>query len=202
MKISTRLKKLATGSNSKEITFEQLLDKFNQKDNFFLIILLAIPPATPLSFIPGFSALFGLMIALISVQLLAGRKKIWLPSKLKERKVPSNINEGILKIIPYIQFLERYIKKRATFLSSPIIRYFLVIFIFILSFLLMLPAPYVDFISSSAIIMISMGIVERDGFLILMTFILSLIYLLILFYLLRAALLLTYKAYIFIKSLF
>ncbi|QMT59809.1 exopolysaccharide biosynthesis protein [Legionella sp. PC997] len=201
MKISTRLKKLATGKK-KEISFRQLLNKFHQKDNFFIIILLAIPPATPLSFIPGFSALFGFMIAVISLQLLASRKKIWLPSKLSEKKVPPQINEGILKIIPCIEFLEKYIKNRAKFLTSPFIRPFFVIFIFILSLLLMLPIPYVDFFSSSAIIMISMGIIQKDGLLIIVAFILSLIYLLILFYLLRAALFLIYKAYNYIKSLF
>ncbi|WP_454785393.1 exopolysaccharide biosynthesis protein [Legionella sp. WA2024007413] len=184
------------------MTFRELLNKFHQKDNFFIIILLAIPPATPLSFIPGFSALFGFMIAVISLQLLASRKKIWLPSKLSEKKVPPQINEGILKLIPYIEFLEKYIKNRAKFLTSRFIRPLFVVFIFILSLLLMLPIPYVDFFSSSAIIMISMGIIQKDGLLIIVAFILSLIYLLILFYLLRAALFLIYKAYNYLKSLF
>lgn len=98
MKISTRLKKLSIKENSKEITFNQLLNKLDKKDNFFLIILLAILPATPLSFIPGFSALFGLSIAFITGPLLMGRNKIWFPSKLKNKKIPNTINDGILKI--------------------------------------------------------------------------------------------------------
>lgn len=92
LKISTRLKDLSS-KISREITFDQLLHDFHKKDNFFLIILLAIPPATPLSFIPGFSALFGACIALICIQLFLGRTKMWFPAKLKNQKVPNNIKK-------------------------------------------------------------------------------------------------------------
>lgn len=153
-----------------------MLNKFHKKDNFFLIILLAIPPLTPLSFIPGFSVLFGSSIALICCQLLMGRKKIWLPSILKNKKIPHDINQGLLKIIPYVEFLEKYIKKRAKFLSSSIMRYFFILVILILSILLMLPIPYVDLISASAITAIAIGIIKRDGLLMISTLLLIIIY--------------------------
>lgn len=201
LKISTRLKDLSS-KISREITFDQLLHDFHKKDNFFLIILLAIPPATPLSFIPGFSALFGACIALICIQLFLGRTKMWFPAKLKNQKVPNNIKKGILKIIPYVTHLEKYIKKRGQWVSSYYMKYLFIIFILVLSILLMLPIPYVDLVSSSSIIILSMGIIKRDALLILGALLLIIIYLCFLYYILRTALFLTFKAYNFIKSLF
>ncbi|WP_277872257.1 exopolysaccharide biosynthesis protein [Legionella sainthelensi] len=56
-----------------------------QKDNLFLIILLAFLAITPISFIPGVTVLFGFSIALISAQILMGRNQLWLPMKLKKK---------------------------------------------------------------------------------------------------------------------
>ncbi|KTC90163.1 exopolysaccharide biosynthesis protein [Fluoribacter dumoffii] len=200
MKISKRLKKFAN-KISKEITFNELLHQFHAKDNFFLIILLAVPPATPLSFIPGFSALFGACIALICIQLLMGRGKIWFPQKLKMKKIPHNINKGLLKLLPYVEYLEKYIKKRSLWVGSHFLKYVFILIILILSILLMLPVPYIDLVSSSTIMIISIGIIKKDGLLMLGALLLVLIYLILLFYILRTVFILSFSAYNFIKSL-
>ncbi|KTD53794.1 proton transporter [Legionella santicrucis] len=200
MKISIRLKKLAS-KNSKKITLNHLLNKFQQKDNLFLIILLAFLAITPISFIPGVTILFGFSIALISAQILMGRNKMWLPMKLKNRQIPHDFNEGILKIVPYVVFLEKYIKKRALLFSSKWIKYFFVGFIFILSFLLMIPIPYLDFITSFAIILISIGLIEKDGIFLIMAAFLIIIYIFILFYALNSSIIIIYKGFHWIKSL-
>lgn len=201
MKISGRLKKLASKKTSKKITLNHLLNKFQQKDNFFLIILLAFLAITPLSFIPGVTALFGFSIALISAQILMGRNKLWLPIKLKKKQISRDFNEGILKIIPYVVLLEKYIKKRALFFSSKWIKYFFVGFIFILSILLVIPIPYLDFITSFAIILISIGLIEKDGFLLIMAAFLIIIYIFILFYALNSSIFIIYKGFQWLKSL-
>ncbi|KTC83479.1 exopolysaccharide biosynthesis protein [Legionella cincinnatiensis] len=201
MKISGRLKKLASKKTSKKITFNHLLNKFQQKDNLFLIILLAFFAITPISFIPGVTVLFGFSIALISAQILIGHNKIWLPMKLKNKQIPDDFNEGILKIVPYVVFLEKYIKKRALFFSSKWIKYLFIGFIFILSILLMIPIPYLDFITSFAIILISIGLIEKDGFLLIMAAFLIIIYVFILFYALNSSIIIIYKGFHWIKSL-
>lgn len=75
-----------------------------------MIILLAFLAITPISFIPGVTVLFGFSIALISAQILMGRNQLWLPMKLK-KQISGDFNEGILKIIPYVVLLEKYIKR-------------------------------------------------------------------------------------------
>lgn len=198
MKISSRLKKLTKEEKAKDDTLGKILNKLHEKDHFFLIILLAIPPATPLAFIPGFSLIFGISIALITLQLLVRHNKIWLPQKLKNKKIPDDINKGIIKVIPYVQFLEKYIERRWVFLSSSPIKYFFIVFIFFLSIFLMLPIPYVDFIFSFAIIAVATGLIERDGLLLIGALFFIVIYTLILFFILNSAILLGYKLYKFL----
>ncbi len=198
MKISTRLKKLVSEEKSKKITLNHLLNKLQQKDNLFLIILLALLAITPISFIPGMTALFGLSIVFITGQILIGRNKIWLPTKIKNKQIPHNISEGILKIMPYVKFIEKYIKKRAVFFSSRSIKYFFISFIFILSILLIIPIPYLNFITSFAIILISIGLIEKDGFLLITAVFFIIIYIFILFYILNTSINVIYN---FIQSI-
>ncbi|MCE0723242.1 exopolysaccharide biosynthesis protein [Legionella resiliens] len=192
------MKKLTKEEKEKDHTLGKTLNKFQEKDHFFLIILLAIPPATPLAFIPGFSLIFGISIALITLQLLVRHNKLWLPQKLKNKKIPDDINEGIIKVIPYVQFLEKYIKRRWIFLSSNPIKYFFIAFLFLLSIFLILPIPYVHLVFSFAIIAIATGLIERDGFLLISALFFIIIYTLILFFILNSAILLGYKLYKFL----
>ncbi|ARB91501.1 hypothetical protein A6J40_04570 [Legionella longbeachae] len=166
-----------------------------------MIILLAFLAITPISFIPEVTVLFGFSIALISAQICMGHNKMWLPMKLKKKQIPGDFNEGILKIIPYVKHLEKYIKKRALFFSSKWIKYFFVGFIFILSILLMIPIPYQDFITSFAIILISIGLIKKNSFLLILAAFLILIYIVTLFYALNSSVYILHKGFDWIKAI-
>ena len=194
MKISSKLKNLIQKERKKDLTIKQMIDKFNEKDYLFLIILFALPPATPLAFIPGFSFLFGLSIALISIHLLLGRKKPWLPKKLFKKKIASQkINQAIDRASPYIEKLENFVQLRFVFLSSKRIKYFFIALILALSFFLMTPIPYVDFISSVLIILISIGLIERDGLLLLVVSCIASLFLFAIFFFLKTITLFFYN---------
>lgn len=201
MKISSLLRKLALKDKPRKLTLNDLVNKFQQEDNLFLIILLALLVVTPISFIPGVTGLLGLSIMLIIAQIAMGRSKIWLPRKFKKIKISHDFNEKLLKIIPYVKFSEKYIKKRIVWFSSKFIKFLFICCIFILSMVLMIPIPYLDFITSFAIILISIGLIEKDGLLLIATVFFIIIYILILFYILDAGVALIYKGYNFIKAI-
>lgn len=117
------------------------------------------------------------------------------------KKIPHNINKGLLKLLPYVEYLEKYIKKRSLWVGSHFLKYVFILIILILSILLMLPVPYIDLVSSSTIMIISIGIIKKDGLLMLGALLLVLIYLILLFYIFRTVFILSFSAYNFIKSL-
>ncbi|WED42543.1 exopolysaccharide biosynthesis protein [Legionella cardiaca] len=184
MKISTQLTKLA--NFKKDLVLKDIIDKFSEKNSLVLIILFALPPATPLSFIPGFSVFFGVSIALVAAHLLSGRKKIWLPKKLSQHKIGhKKISEAINKALPYIRTAEKVLKKRWLFLTRGWVKKLIIGFIFIFSIFLMLPIPYVDFVFSSVIILLSLSLIARDGMVLIGVLCFSFFYLFLLLFVFR-----------------
>lgn len=71
------------------ITFGEVIGAMDARSQPVLLLLPALILVSPLSGIPGLSSLGGLTIALVATQILIGRRSIWLPGFLLNRKLPS-----------------------------------------------------------------------------------------------------------------
>jgi hypothetical protein len=73
--------------------------------------------ASPLSGIPLFSTTMGLVVMLVSVQMLIGRRHFWLPRWLLLRTLQ---RQSLLKVLHWLQtpcaVIDRYLQPRLTYL--------------------------------------------------------------------------------------
>lgn len=64
-----------------------LVDALGQRAHGTVLLLLAVPNLVPIPILPGSTTVFGALIALVAVQLMAAYPVLWLPSRIRLHRV-------------------------------------------------------------------------------------------------------------------
>lgn len=115
--LSDVVEHVKSASDGKTVTVGKIAEKVGRQDILPLLLLPSLIAATPLSGIPGVSVVCGLLIALLSAELIFGFRDLYLPSKLDEQSVNSTKLRSMLnRIAPAIDWIERHTGNRLSFL--------------------------------------------------------------------------------------
>jgi hypothetical protein len=99
-------------ASKKRLTLADIIDKFAEKGFAMLCLLLMALPATPLP-TGGITHVFEVIVLLLALELIAGRKHVWLPKKWLHRELPHSLQKSALpKFVTYIRKVEKYSKPR------------------------------------------------------------------------------------------
>ncbi|NEP61298.1 MAG: exopolysaccharide biosynthesis protein [Symploca sp. SIO2G7] len=147
-----------------DVTLNELLTLSGERTFGFLFVLLSLPSALPVP-APGYSIPFGIVMFLLAVQLIIGRKKPWLPdgwlSKGFER---SKVTGFITKGLPWLQKIEAVSQPRLSIMcTSPMGRLVLGIAIALMSMCMMVPIPGTNTVPAIGIFVIGFGLLDDDG---------------------------------------
>lgn len=143
------------------ISISELIAGIKTQALALLLILFALPNILPSP--PGTTAIFGAPLVLLTLQMALGRG-IWLPKLVLNRAVPRAGFRSLLgKALPYFGKVERLLRPRLLPLTSPLAQRGLGALMVVLSVMIMLPIPLANTAPSIAIILIAIGMVERDG---------------------------------------
>lgn len=120
----------------------------------------------PSGAIPGVPTACGLLIALIAVQLLLGRRHPWLPKPLRELSFSrQRFASGIERVTPIADYIDRFIHPRLVFLTAwPFTR--IVAGVCVLLGLGMIPLELIPFAvlgPAAVIVFASLALSARDG---------------------------------------
>lgn len=135
-----------------------------------LLLLPAIALVTPLSGIPLFSTAMGVIIFLVSLQMIIHRDKIWLPEKILNMQVKSTrLRAAFKRIAPFSKWLDRRAHNRLTFLTQqPIViipQALCVLSGLVIPFLELI--PFSSSLMGLAVSLLAFGMLARDGFILL-----------------------------------
>jgi hypothetical protein len=155
------------------ITIGALMDALGDAGLGILLIVFALPSFIPTPGLPvGFVS--GTVVALIALQVMAGRHTLWLPDRLRNFSMPSYILvKGAAYLAKPMRFFERWLKPRYSQFTGKTARMFLALPILILAVSIVLPIPLGNQAPSIALIAFGFGLIERDGLAILVAIILS-----------------------------
>ena len=153
-------------SSQDRVTAADIVDAVGKRSLHALLLVPALLAATPLSGIPGLSMVCGLLIALISVQLLLSFDRVRLPGVLMRRSVDGpTLRSALDKSRPVISWIDRRTRRRLTGLfHRPVI--YVPELLCLLSGLVM---PVLEFIPFSASIvatgvcLLALSRLTRDG---------------------------------------
>jgi hypothetical protein len=112
-----RLSQLA--GDRREVTVGDIVDAFGAQGHAPLLMIVAILMILPVGMIPGVGGALGLLTAAIGVQMIAGRKGVWLPGFMRRRGVSADRIEAIARTAhPVMDRLSRRLDERMEWLAS------------------------------------------------------------------------------------
>lgn len=144
------------------VSIGDLVEALGNRSFAPVMILLAVPNAIP--FIPGSSAVLGLLLALLALQLLFGLRRVWLPERLNRWSFERGAFARMVdRITPWLVRFERMARPR--YWPGPYRAGERVAgaACFVLSLLVMLPIPLANGLPAISIAIIALGLSERDG---------------------------------------
>ncbi|WJS04080.1 exopolysaccharide biosynthesis protein [Roseibium aggregatum] len=131
-----------------------------------LLFLPALVMISPIGAIPGVPIVLTTLTLLVAGQLVLGRTSIWLPSFVRNRGFPKQKVKSIIdKLTPYAERADRYLGQRLAMFAGETASRIIAAFCIFLS-LLVYPAtllPFAVALPGSAILLLSLGLLVRDG---------------------------------------
>jgi hypothetical protein len=154
------------GNSGDRLTVADIVAVLRDRAFALLIVLLGLPNCLPMP--PPIPLVCGLLLGLVAVQIAAGRPSPWLPRALLRRSIPqADVKRAVARALPMLQRLERWSRPRMTFLETPLA--FRLIGFVLLAFAigLLVAAPVIGQIPLGvAVCLVGLGLVERDGVLV------------------------------------
>jgi len=99
-------------------TIGSLIDAFQEKSFAVLFVLLLAVPALPLP-TGGVTHVFEVIAMLLALELIAGRRRVWLPERWRAKEIGMPTRERFANtLLPRIRWIERHSKARLGFLLS------------------------------------------------------------------------------------
>jgi hypothetical protein len=159
------LRAAADARDGEYISLDEILTGLGNHAFGVLILVLALPNAIPGPMIPGFSVPFALCIIVLSVQLIQGHRRPWLPPWVRRRSIRRERFRGfVARADPLLRRFERWFKPRpARFLKRRgdrprVLGAILLLFAVVLA----LPIPIANGPEAFAICVIGLGMFEGD----------------------------------------
>ena len=164
------LKDLLGTENQRGLSIQEITTAVGEKGFGLLLVVLSLPSALPVP-APGYSTPFGIVIALVALQLSFSRRTLWLPRMLANIRIKPKLAHSMLSSASnFLLKVERYIKPRQRWIRSRLGQLGLSIVIIIMAFLMMLPIPLTNTFPAIVIFIIGVGLAEEDGLLALGAF--------------------------------
>lgn len=130
----------------------------------FFFVLLSLPSALPIP-APGYSVPFGIVIALLSIQLLVGRSEPWLPQRVLKQGMELTQIQGVLKSgLPWLRRIEGLSKPRLTAICTSVTgRVCIGFLITLMACSMMIPVPGTNTLPAIGVFVSGFGLLEDDG---------------------------------------
>jgi hypothetical protein len=163
LKTSELLNETINSLHGKNIEIGELISQFQRRSFGGVLLILAI-----LAMVPGISIFAGIAMIVPAYQLLIGLSAPVFPSSVRKRKVSVNaLKRWGPKVITWVILLEKLVRFRWPVLTNTPARRVMGLTIMLLAIIVTIPFPFSNFPPSVAIICFALGLLERDGLMVI-----------------------------------
>lgn len=147
-----------------QVTLSDILSIAGERIFGFLFVILSLPSALPVP-APGYSTPFGVLLFLLAMQLIFGRKRPWLPNKMLKHPIKLETVQGFLKAgLPWLKRIEAVTRPRLTSICTTLPgRVFIGCSIALMATSMMIPIPGTNTLPAMGIFVTGFGLIEDDG---------------------------------------
>jgi hypothetical protein len=166
-KVSQIISDLAASSKP-YVKLADLLAVLDERAFGVLMLILSLPNAVGLGAIPGLSTVFGVPQIFVALQMIVGAQRPWLPDFVLQRSITmTDFRTMVEKSQPHLLRFEKLLRPRLTVMSAKLVERLLGLVLLLLSIIVALPIPFANQPPAIAQGLISLGLIERDGVVIL-----------------------------------
>lgn len=175
MPISRRLEKLADDAESDSVTLAWVLGQLHERAFGLFLLVLALPCCIP--FLYGIPQIVALPLMFISAQILLGRTSPWLPERLGARQVTKESLQNLAdRAKPWLERIEALSRPRLGALTHPPIDRIVGLALVLFSASILVPLPGTNTVPGFAVVIVAMGLLQRDGILVLVGSVIGMIW--------------------------
>lgn len=162
--VSDILRNFIAAHQETGVTIRDMVHYFGDRAFGFLLLVFALICIIPLP-IPGIHMFLSLPLFYLSIQQMAGRREIWFPEKVLNYRLPQKaISDVGTKTVPWIEKIENITERRMVFLTDPwFFRLFGAVAFYITAFIA-IPLPLTNLVPAVGVAIMSVGILVKDGF--------------------------------------
>lgn len=162
------IERTQTATGGDKTSLREVLEALGQVSHSGVLLVPAILIVSPLSGIPGASSVAGIIIALVSAQMVFGKKHLWLPRWVLNLKVDSRkFDAAIEKLKRPAHFIDRHTHERLPFLVKRPMRIVIQVVCLLCGAVMPLLefVPFSSSILGAAVSFFAIALVVRDGLL-------------------------------------
>jgi hypothetical protein len=155
--------------NKKEVmTIGEIKNALHERGFGILMAIAAIPLCLPVPVPPGYTTIFSIPLFIFSVQMVIGMRAPWLPEWIEKKMVKrADLEKIVTKATPWLKKIEIHMQPRMTYISVHTWERIIGIFSFVFAVSIALPIPGTNFPPGWGILVMSLGLLSRDGVMIL-----------------------------------
>lgn len=159
-----------------ETTVGTLVDALGAPSFGPLLVAIGLAGVTPLSAVPTVPSLLALCAGLVTVQLVFGRKAFWLPRFIRDRQVTrGRIRMSTRLARKPARMVDHVLKRRLTFLTGGLADRLVALVVLVIACAVppLELVPLAAGLPSLAILAFGLGLIARDGLLVLIALLVS-----------------------------
>jgi hypothetical protein len=167
---SELLAAVLAAQEGERVAIGDLINALRNRAFGITFLLFGIPNCIPMP--PGIPVICGIVLGLIGLQMAMGRQELWLPERVARQTFSRSMLEAIVtRSRPTIEWFERWSRPRMEMFAGPTARRVVGAVVVLLGFILLLPIPFLGNLPPGfAVCIFGLGLVERDGAVILAGF--------------------------------
>jgi hypothetical protein len=160
------LRDLALGAGER-VSFREIVRGLRHRAFGFTTLVFALPCCLPM--LPGIPTVCGFALVIIALNLVAARRRLWLPSLIAEKTIARvDLERLVARAVPHLQRLERFSRPRLEIVTETAGKRLIGLVLFVLGVVMILPIPFVGNMPPGvAATIIAVGLIERDGVVVL-----------------------------------
>ncbi|MEM8699187.1 MAG: exopolysaccharide biosynthesis protein, partial [Pseudomonadota bacterium] len=164
--ISERLERLARDASGETVSLGWILDQLHERAFGLFLLILALPCCIP--FLYGIPQIVSLPLVFVAAQIVLGRRVPWLPEKLRGRAVAvTSLADLSSRAGPWLRRIEALSRPRLGAVTRPPVDRMIGLALLLFSASIMVPLPGTNTVPGFAVVLVSMGLLQRDGILVI-----------------------------------
>lgn len=161
------LEDVVNQSSSDRVLIKDLVDAMDSVGFGLAVMIFAFGIIIPLP--PPFPSIISIPLVIFSTQMMAGYSAPKLPKRFSNLSVKRSVLAMLIqRSSPYIRKVEKILRPRLSFMLHRKMERLIGLFIFIFSTFVLLPMPLSNFIPGLGVLVISFGLLGKDGLMVIL----------------------------------